>query len=77
MKSNFRQIITKKSEILTFGKYKYKTVQHILRTEPSYILWLHEEKIVKFPQGILDNAEDSVIENDDYGNYPELHFGDR
>ena len=77
MKPNFRQIVIKESEFLTFGKYKYKTIQHILRTEPSYILWLHEEKIVKFPDEIVNMAEDSMLDRDDDYPYPELHYGDR
>ena len=59
-----RQTITKESEILTFGKFKNCTVQHVLRTEPSYILWLSEERIVRFPQSILDVAADLVDDDD-------------
>lgn len=73
MKSKkFTQIITKQSEILTFGKYKHQTVQHILRTDPSYIVWLHENEIVQFPEDIIKLAEDKVddlwygpMDNDD------------
>lgn len=73
---SYRQIITQQSEILTFGKYKLKTVQHILRKDPSYILWLHEEKIVKFPDEIIQLAEDK-LEDEGTLDYGELHYGDR
>jgi broad specificity phosphatase PhoE len=42
---------------ITFGKYKGKTFQEILEIQPSYILWLQEEKIIKFSQEILERAE--------------------
>lgn len=61
-KSTIRQTIAQESEILTFGKFKYCTVQHILRKEPSYILWMNAEKIVKFPQEIVDKATDLVFD---------------
>lgn len=77
---NYRQKITKESEILLFGKFKHKTIQHILRNEPSYILWLQEEKIVKFPEEILEKALDLHEERnpfDDWEDYAEVHYGDR
>ena len=77
----FLQEITKQSEILTFGKYKHKTIQYVLRIDPSYILWLNREDVVKFPQEILDLAydydADSYSYDEDYGEYSELHYGDR
>lgn len=54
------QTIKAQSEILTFGKYKHKTVQHILRTDPSYILWLDQERIVSFPGDIISLAQDKL-----------------
>lgn len=66
----YRQTITKQSEILTFGKYHHKTIQHVLRTEPSYILWLDEHKIVKFPDEIIVLAHDKLDDLDvDYEPY--------
>lgn len=53
-----RQSIKDESEIILFGKYRHCTVQYILKTEPSYVLWLHENKIVEFTKKILDLAED-------------------
>jgi len=54
----YQQEIKAESEILTFGKYKYKTIQHVLRVEPSYVLWLDEKEIVKFPVKIVNKACD-------------------
>lgn len=77
---SYRQEITKESEILLFRKFHHKTIQHILRTEPSYILWLNEEKIVKFSDEILEKASDLHEERnpfDDWEDYAEVHYGDR
>lgn len=63
----YRQRIENESEILMFGKYRYQTIQHVLRTEPSYILWLNEEKIVKFSDEIVDKAQDVVDDSYPYG----------
>lgn len=62
-KKKYTQIITKESEILTFGKYKYQTIQHILRNDPSYIIWLHEKEIVQFPVGITELAYDKLLDD--------------
>ncbi|MCR4322839.1 MAG: hypothetical protein NUV61_02015 [Candidatus Azambacteria bacterium] len=59
-----RQTILHKLDIFTFGKYKGKTVRHVIEHEPSYILWLDEQKIVAFPQEILDNALDNAMDED-------------
>lgn len=58
----FHQVIKEESEILLFGKYKYMTVQHILRIDPSYIIWLDAKKIVKFPGEIIAKAEDRMAD---------------
>lgn len=74
-----RQIITQQSDILLFGKYKHCTIQHVLRTDPSYILWLDAEKIVKFPREIVFEAEDKVddSESGDFDhNYSSYYDGD-
>lgn len=60
-----KQVIKNKLDILEFGKFKGKTVRHIIEHEPSYILWLNEEKIVEFPQDVLDKAEDEMFNHDD------------
>lgn len=60
-----KQVITQKSDVLLFGKYKYCTIQHVLQVDPSYILWLEFERVVKLPKEILFDAEDRIdAEND-------------
>ena len=69
--------MTHKLDVFTFGKFKGKSVRHVLEDEPTYILWLDSEGIVEFSQEILDNAQDEMFDGDDpsqgidavYGNY--------
>lgn len=75
---NYKQTINSQSEILLFGKFKHCTIQHVLRTEPSYILWLSNEKIVKFSQEILNLAMDKDIEMNysDFGHNYSSYYDD-
>jgi hypothetical protein len=67
-----RQKVINKNSIITFGKYKDKSVRYILSVEPSYILWLHEKGIVEFPDDIVEEAE--YLDDDD--DYNGLGWGD-
>lgn len=68
-----QQTITAKHQEFTFGKYKGKTVREVLRTDPGYILWLHENDVVEFPEDLVIEAE----ENDDAQGYQfRVSFGD-
>lgn len=71
-----RQVITQQSDILLFGKYKNCTIQHVLRTDPSYILWLDAEKIVKFPREIVFEAEDKVDDENDNDDHLSGYYND-
>ncbi len=51
-----RQIVDDYAVVITFGKFKGKTFDWIAENEPSYIIWLSEEGIVKFSDEILDAA---------------------
>lgn len=59
--------ITKKSDTMKFGKYKDRTVQSILLTDPSYIMWLHRNDIVSIDEDIVIEAEVLEYEEDEYG----------
>lgn len=56
-----KPVLKNKTDVLTFGKYKGMTVRYILDVDPSYILWLDEEKICSISQSILDNATDEDL----------------
>jgi hypothetical protein len=64
-----RQTVTSERDILTFGKFRGKSVKQVLLDEPGYILWLHEEEIVAFPEDIVIEAERLDDERDRYEEY--------
>jgi hypothetical protein len=51
-----RQIITKDGDRLNFGQYNGRTVRHVAKVDPQYILWLDVKEIVEFPQSIIDEC---------------------
>jgi hypothetical protein len=52
-----RQIVKSYDDVITFGKFKGQTFDKIADVEPSYIVWLNDEGIVKFPKEIIEAAE--------------------
>ena len=46
----------------TFGKYKGETVEFVLGCDPSYIPYLHDEKIAKVSADILDYADEADMD---------------
>jgi hypothetical protein len=47
----------KKDYVLTFGKYKGKTLEFILHERPSYIIWLSENIAnIKIDEDLLTDA---------------------
>ena len=65
-----RQKVTWYEDIITFGKYKGKTVDWIAANDPSYIIWLNDEQVVDFPAEIVEAA----IMDDMNNNPPEEWF---
>jgi hypothetical protein len=61
-KASIRQKVTKKSDVITFGKYKGVTVADILSKEASYILWLDTKEIVDFSEDLIEIAETKANE---------------
>lgn len=62
-----RQTIKAKTDLLTFGKHKGHSIEFVLATEPSYVLWLNENGVVEIPDSIVLEAE----ENDGYDEDPD------
>lgn len=56
-----KPVIKAKTDVLTFGQYRDKTVRWILEHDPSYIIWLDDEGVCSVSQEILDNAEDEEL----------------
>lgn len=59
MKSRPAYQIKARSDVMTFGQYKDRTVEWVLEKHPEYIVWLHEEKICEIPSDILVEAEEA------------------
>lgn len=52
------QVIKARSDQLRFGKYKGDTIERVLKHDPSYLLWCHDEHIAQIDKSILDLAEE-------------------
>jgi hypothetical protein len=59
-----RQTVTNKTDLLSFGKYKGKSVSLILKTQPGYILQLHAAGLVEFPEDLVIEAEEESESRD-------------
>lgn len=42
---------------LPFGKHKGKTLQQVLTAQPDYLVWLHENNILRSPELIRELKE--------------------
>lgn len=65
-----RQIVKSYDDVLTFGKFSGQSIDYVAEHEPSYIIWLADEKIVEFSRDILEAAEIDDANN----NPPESWF---
>lgn len=52
-----RQIIKDYEDIMTFGKYKGKTIEWIVDEQPSYIVWLVENEIIECDDEIYEDVQ--------------------
>lgn len=45
-------------DVMTFGKYKGKTIEYIINFDPQYIIWLQRNSIreISFNGDIIDKA---------------------
>ena len=67
-----KPVITKKTDLLTFGKFKGKSIQFVLYEQPSYILWLNENDILSISDDIVIEAENL---EDDWGHPKNVDWG--
>lgn len=58
MKGRSKPVIKAKTDVLTFGRYKGWTVQQVLDENPSYIIWLADEKVMVVKKSLLTEAEE-------------------
>lgn len=52
-----RQTIKAYEDVMTFGKFKGKTIGEIVDEQPSYIMWLVENEIVECDDEIYEDVQ--------------------
>lgn len=57
---SYKYTLRERTDKLSFGKYKGKTIEYVLNENPSYILWLDREQIVYLPTPIISEAEEKL-----------------
>lgn len=50
--------------MITFGKFKGKTIEEVIEIEPSYIVWLHSKNLITVDEKTLHRAK--VAKREDY-----------
>jgi len=71
---SYKQSFKALSDKFNFGKYKGDTIEDIIKIDPGYILWAHDEKVAKFTEEILQYAEEA--EDEEYYNQS-MDYNDR
>ena len=51
-----KQTIIALNDVLSFGKYKGKTLEYVVKFHPAYIEWLDKEKIAMIPVEFVNQA---------------------
>jgi hypothetical protein len=49
--------------MITFGKFKGKTIEEVIETEPSYVVWLHGKKLIEIDDETLRKAKNAQRED--------------
>lgn len=57
--------------VLQFGKHKGWTIGDCVECDPSYVIWLSEDEVMKIPDDILEEAQenwdaDQMEQEDDF-----------
>jgi hypothetical protein len=47
---------------MQFGKHRGMTIEEIIKLDPGYILWMHDEKIALIDDTVLSYAEEADID---------------
>jgi len=61
--------------VMTFGKYKGRTLDEISNNDPSYVVWLSDEKVLKIEKEFLEAVRRDDMEHDCYGDHWEYVNG--
>jgi hypothetical protein len=68
-RSNVMMVVKSYDDVIKFGKFSGKTVAQVALIEPSYLSWLNDEGIVKFPKDMIDAIQWDILEDsrNEYG----------
>lgn len=48
--------------MITFGKFKGKTIEEVIEIEPSYIVWLHGKNLIEIDDKTLRKAKNTQLD---------------
>lgn len=65
---NSRSDFKHETDTISFGKHEGKSIRWLIEHDPSYVIWLNDEKIATFTPEMLDKAYDN--------DWDELSWGD-
>jgi len=52
--------------VLQFGKHKGWTIGDCVEADPSYVIWLSEDEVMKIPADILEEAQENDLADHEY-----------
>lgn len=55
--------ITNSSDTLTFGKYRGRTYEDVIKLNPEYLLWCHAHQILSLENSLYQEIYTKVIQN--------------
>jgi uncharacterized protein (DUF3820 family) len=58
--------------VMTFGKYKGKSIAEILDVNPSYIIWLYDNNVLSIDDKVLGMAYELQNEYDCYADWNDI-----
>lgn len=71
---SYKYTLRERTDKLSFGKYKGKTIEYVLNENPSYILWLDREQIVYLPTPVISEAEEK-LSHKRHGHKEDIYVG--
>lgn len=70
-----KSVISDVEYVFTFGKHKGEKLEDIISDDPSYVVWLDDEGILKFSDKIYQEAQSyDYDDGDSYENWMEEPF---
>ena len=55
-----------RNTVLQFGKHRGWTIGECVECDPSYVIWLSEDEVMKIPADILEEAQENDLADHEY-----------